>query len=56
MKYAVAYGEPFDRINFVGPFETFDEAEIWADFEIGSGNSWWVIQLEDPIAISLVRE
>lgn len=50
MKYLVAYGEMFDHINFVGPFDTFDEAEIWADFEIGSGNSWWVLGMENPIA------
>lgn len=56
MKYAVSYGEPFDRINFVGPFDSFDEAEVWADMEIGMHYSWWVIQLEDPIAISMGRE
>lgn len=46
--FAVAYGELFDAINFIGPFETFDEAEGYADFEIGSGNSWWVVELENP--------
>ena len=56
MKYAVAYGEMFDTINFIGPFDTFHEAEAWADFEISMGNSRWVVQMEKPIDTSIPQE
>ena len=56
MKYIVAYGEMFDSINFIGPFDTFDEAEVWADFEIASGSSWWVLGMEKPLDSSIPQE
>ena len=52
-KIIVAYGEPFDKQNFVGPFDGWDEAQEWADFEIGSGNSWWLLELENPVPATL---
>ena len=54
--YAVAVGEPFDAINFYGPFEDFEDGVNWADYEIGMGNSWWVIKLEKPLDSSIPQE
>ena len=44
--YAVAIGEMFDAINFHGPFDDFEDAELWADRN--SSANWWVIRLETP--------
>ena len=44
-KYAVAHGEMFDAINFFGPFDEFDDAELWADRNCNL--NWWVVELED---------
>ena len=44
--YAVAMGEMFDAINFHGPFDDFDDAELWADSN--SSANWWIVRLEKP--------
>ena len=46
MMYAVALGEMFDAINFFGPFDDFEDAELWADNN--SSANWWIIRLEKP--------
>lgn len=46
-KFAVAFGEPFDAIDFFGPFDCFDDAEDWADCN-NDMRSWWIIKLNDP--------
>lgn len=45
--YAVAMGEMFDAIDFFGPFDSFDEAQEWADKNSGM-RSWWAVELLDP--------
>lgn len=45
-QYAVAVGEMFDGINFVGPFDEFEDAEKWAI--INSPSNWWIVELENP--------
>jgi hypothetical protein len=45
--YAAAVGEMFDSINFHGPFDTFDEAELWCDNAFPY-SSTWIIRLEKP--------
>ena len=47
-KYAAAVGEMFDGVNFYGPFDSFDDAELWAGTECGY--SWWIVKLEEPNA------
>lgn len=48
MKYAVATGEPFDVILFYGTFDTFEDAQEWAEQEVSYTKSWWVISIDDP--------
>jgi hypothetical protein len=48
MMHAVAVGEMFDSIVFHGPFTDFEEAATWAEQEIGSSQSWWVVGLDMP--------
>lgn len=47
-KYAVAVGEVFDSITFFGPFDEFEDAEVWADRTSGFRNNWWIVELQDP--------
>ena len=44
--YAVAVGEMFDGINFYGPFDDFDAAELWA--HQNADLNWWIVGLENP--------
>lgn len=46
--YAVAVGEAFDGFEFYGSFPSFDDASEWADREVGSSESWWVVRLKSP--------
>lgn len=43
--YIVAVGDPFDAMNFYGPFDSFEDAEEWAD---SCGRFNWIIGLESP--------
>jgi len=43
--YIVAYGSIFGGMSFVGPFDSFEDGEEWADH---NGGEWWVIQLDHP--------
>ena len=45
MKYIVAVGDPFDSINFHGPFDDFDDAEKWGD---QCGMFHWILGLQKP--------
>ena len=44
--YIVAVGDPFDAINFFGPFDSFEDAEWWADRN--ADLNWWILGLESP--------
>ena len=41
--HVVIVGNVFDGINIVGPFLSFDDAELWADQN--SPHEWWVTSL-----------
>ena len=45
--WAVAFGEIFDAIDFFGPFEEFEDAEVWAG-SLVQNHSWWIVQLNPP--------
>ena len=45
-KYIVAVGEQFDAINFFGTFDSFEDAEEWADRN--ANLNWWILGLESP--------
>ena len=46
MKYVVAVGEMFDSVDFYGPFDEFEDAELWASE--GADLNWWILGLEQP--------
>ena len=46
--FAVAVGEMFDGVEFFGPFDNADDAQDWADREVGMSSGWWLIQLNEP--------
>lgn len=42
----VAYGNPFDGLELVGPFPDSDKANDYAD--VDNSGDWWVISLITP--------
>lgn len=49
--YMVAVGDPFDGIEFFGPFDNFEDAEWWADNNDKMAThlkNWWIVRLESP--------
>ena len=46
MKYVVAIGEMFDSIDFYGPFDEFEDGELWA--HDNADLNWWIIGLMQP--------
>ncbi len=49
MSYIVCYGNPIDGFDFVGPFESAEEAVEYGNSERFSTN-WWVAKLYEPAA------
>jgi len=43
--YVVAFGNAFDGLIFFGPFDSFDEAEAYANAE-NAGQEWNVVKVE----------
>ncbi len=48
MKTIVMCGNPVDGFNCVGPFDTVDEANDWADEHVAREYDWWVMPLAEP--------
>lgn len=44
--FVVAVGNPFDGIELIGPFESADEANEYADQSFGGKDTWWVMKVE----------
>lgn len=45
MKYTVAYGDPFSGLSFYGVFDSFEDAEVWANDHDTLG--YYIVGLED---------
>lgn len=45
MKYLVAVGDPFDGLDFIGPFEDAEDASHWAAGIIGNAKEWHVVPM-----------
>jgi hypothetical protein len=43
--YAVAAGDPFDHFEFIGPFDSFEAAELWCNTVDAFT---WIVSLIDP--------
>ena len=46
--YIVLSGSTFDGFTHYGMFDSFDNAQKWADESIGFNSDWWVAKLESP--------
>jgi len=44
--YIVAHGTPMDGLEFIGPFDSFDEGCAFASMTCAL--EWWVVMLRDP--------
>lgn len=49
MKYVAVFGNPFDGMNVVGPFETSQEALDYAEL---TGDGWFLVEMEKPKALA----
>ena len=47
-QYIVLAGSPFDGFTHYGMFDSFEQAQEWADGVIGFNTEWWVAKLESP--------
>jgi len=47
-QYVVAQGSAFEGIQMVGPFDSFEEAQKFAEADTVIGTDWHVVQLKDP--------
>lgn len=45
--HVVVVGNVFDGIDLIGPFLSFDDAELWADQN--SPQEWWVTRLTSSV-------
>jgi hypothetical protein len=50
-KFIVLAGNPFDGFSYYGTFESFEEAQEWADSTIGFNSEWWVAKLDNPLEV-----
>lgn len=48
--WVIAFGDPFDGIQLVGPFDSHEAAVEYAEDESGSSTDWWIAPLEQPFA------
>ena len=44
--FIVLVGNPFDGFTHYGTFDSFENAQKWADETIGFISDWWVAGLE----------
>ncbi len=47
MKAILAFGNPADGFEYVGPFETAEDAITYAE-AVDDSRDWWSIALNDP--------
>ena len=47
-EWIILAGSPFDGFSHYGTFESFDQAQEWADTKIGFTVEWWVAKLDNP--------
>jgi len=47
-QYIVLAGSPFDGFTHYGMFDSFEQAQEWADGVIGFNTEWWVAKLQSP--------
>jgi hypothetical protein len=45
--HIIAFGNPRDGFDYIGPFEGYDAALRYAEYELG-GNDWWIVALILP--------
>ena len=45
-KFILIYGDPPDGFNFIGPFDSHDDALRYAE---RYSSNWWIAALEDPL-------
>ena len=48
MKHIVIFGNPTDGFNYVGPFDTRDDALGWADDNVAREYDWWIATMAAP--------
>ena len=49
MKYILVWGNPFDGMEIIGPFDDHHTATIYAEHDRDISNSeWWVKLLQEP--------
>jgi hypothetical protein len=49
--FIIIHGSPLDGYQFIGPFETEDEAETWGKMISGDDSplhGWWAVAPVDP--------
>ncbi len=46
-QHVIAFGNPADGFEYVGPFGSFEEAETYG-YNNGRFRDWWVILLQAP--------
>jgi hypothetical protein len=49
MKYIIVAGNPVDGLEFIGPFDTFDDAQnaINTDALLPDYFDWWIAKIEE---------
>ncbi len=45
--FLLVVGDPVDGFDYVGPFDSSEQAQEWAQ-EFTDGDSWWVVELQSP--------
>lgn len=49
MKYLIAFGNPVDGFGFIGPFDSAEDANEYAEHDRDlSCVDWWVVELIAP--------
>jgi hypothetical protein len=48
IQFVVIYGNPADGFNYVGPFESRDDAALYAAEDTPA--DWWIVMLDAPAA------
>jgi hypothetical protein len=48
MRHVVMYGNPAIGFSLVGPFDTVDEANEWADDNATREYDWWILPIAEP--------
>lgn len=48
MKVVVMYGNPSIGFKLIGPFDSNDDANTWADENITTEYDWWLMPIDQP--------